>query len=232
MITSEPYPSSPSRGSIQDQVTSYLSGLVPAGAVDTGICAFFTVMTVILAALGYRHAHRQKWLSGWLSGPVAVLTSLIAASYGTSGLPVLFGVDPSSRDPKSLLVAVVVALLAGALVAGATWPVAVHASAYRGSPITPVDLRDWVIQGDRLYAGGGAAAGAAAGWIVLGPLLALTGAVIGLLVAVTVVTLRAPATPAARSAPMQPPAAQPGQVRPPVAPPTVPAPPVVSDEGW
>jgi len=224
MVLSEPYPSSPSGGSIQDQITSYLSGLVPPGLIDTGVAAFITVVTVLLAALGYHHARRGKWLSGWLSGPSAVLTSLIAASYGVSGLPALFGVDPLARDPKSLFAAVVVALLAAALVAGATWPVAVHASAYRGSPITPVDLREWVLQGDRLHAGGGAAAGAAVGWIVLGPLLSVAGAVIGLLVTATVVTLREPATQAARSE-------RPEHPRPPV-PPHAPVPPVISDEEW
>jgi len=225
MITSEPYPTSPS--GIQDQITAYLSGLVPPGLVDTGICAFFTVVTAILAGLGYHHARRQKWLSGWLSGPVAVLTALIAASYGVSGLPDLLGVDPLARDPKSLLTAVVVALLAGTLVAGAAWPVAVHASAYRGSPVTLQDLREWVLQGDRLYAGGGAAAGAALAWIVLGPLTCVAGAVLGLLVTAVVVTLRAPATPAVRPEQPRPPAV-PHEHRPPRAP----VPPVISDEDW
>ncbi len=229
MIFAEPYPTSP--GSIQDQVTSYLSGLVPPGAVDTGVCVAFTVVTAILAALGYRHAHRQKWLSGWLSGPAGVLAALIAASYGTSGIPNLVGVDPLAREPKSLLAAVVAALLAAALVAGAAWPVAAHVAAYRDRPITLQGLKEWALE-ERLHSGGGAAAGAAVGWIVLGPLLCVAGAVIGFLVTAMVEHLRAPAARSARSAPMQPPAAQPGQVRPPVAPPTVPAPPVVSDEGW
>jgi hypothetical protein len=228
MWLSEPYPTSPSGGSIQDQVTAYLSGLVPPDLVDTGISAFFTVTTVILAALGYHHFRRGKWLSGWLSGPSAVLSSLIAARYGVSGLPALFGVDPFSRDPKSLFAAVVVALLAAVLVAGAAWPVAAHASAYRGSPITPLDLREWA-QAERLHAGGGAAAGAAVGWIAFDPLLCVAGAVIGLLVTAVVVTLRGTA---ARSAPTQPPAAQPEHRRPPVVPPTAHQPPVVSDEGW
>jgi len=224
MIFAEPYPTSPSGGSIPDQVTSYLGGLVPAGAVDSGVAAFFTVVTVILAALGYHHARSGKWLNGWLSGPVAPLTALIAASYGVSGLPNLFGVDSSARDPKSLLVAVVVALLAGALVAGAAWPVAVHATAYRGSPITLADLREWVHYGDRLYAGGGAAAGAAVGWLVLGPLMCVAGAGLGLLITAVVVTLREPAV---RPAPTQPPAAPPEH-----RPPPAPVPPVVSDEDW
>jgi len=225
MNLAEPYPSSPSGGSIQDQITSYLSGLVPAGAVDSGICAFFTVVTVILAALGYHHLCRQKWLNGWFLGPASILMALISASYGVSGLPALFGVDSFARDPKALLVDGAVALLAAALVAGAAWPVAVHASAYRGSPITLADLREWVLQGDRLHAGGGAAAGAAVGWIVLGPLTCVTGAVLGLLVAATVVTLRTPAVLAA-------PAAPPAHPQPPAAPPHAPVPPVVSDEGW
>jgi len=218
MWLSEPYPSSPSGGSIQDQVTSYLSGLVPPGLIDTGVSAFFTVMTVIVAALGYHHARRGKWLSGWLSGPSAVLTALIAASYGVSGLPDLFGVDPSSREPRSLLVVAVVALLAAVLVAGAAWPVAAHASASSGSPISVQDLREWVFV-ERLHAGGGGAAGAAVAWIVFNPLLVLAGAVIGLLVTAVAVTLRAPA-------------ARPEQTRPPVVPPPAPVPPVVSDEGW
>lgn len=231
-MLAEPYPTSPS--GIQNQITEYLSGLVPPGLIDTGIAAAFTIATVILAALGYHHARSGKWLCGWLSGPVAVLTSLIAASYGTSGLPALLGVDPLSRDPKSLGVAVVVALLAGALVAGAAWPVTVHASTYRGGPVTLGDLKEWVLQGDRLYAGGGAAGGAAAAWIVLGPLLSVAGAVLGLLITVTVVTLRAPATPAGRPAPTQP-----GQTRAPVVPrehrpqsAPAPVPPAVSDEDW
>jgi len=237
MNLTEPYPTSPSGSNIRDQITSYLSGLVPAGLIDTGIAAAFTIATLILAALGYRHARRQTWLSGWLSGPVAVLTALLAASYGVSGLPSLVGVDPLSRDPKSLLAAVVVALLAGALVSGAAWPVAAHASAYRGSPTTLADLKDWALQGDRLYAGGGAAAGAALGWIVLGPLLSAAGAVIGLLVTAVVVTLRAPAIPAARPEHPRPPAAPPEQPRPPVVPqehrpPHAPVAPVVSDEDW
>jgi len=227
MNLAEPYPSSPSGGSIQDQITGYLSGLVPPGLIDSGVAAFFAVVTLALAALGYHHARRGKWLSGWLSGPSAVLTALIAASYGVTGIPNLVGVDPFSRDPKSLLVAVVVALLAAALVAGAAGPVAAHASAYRGSPITPTDLREWVLQGDRLHAHGGAAAGAAVGWIVLGPLLCVAGAVIGLLITAVVVTLREPAAPVAR----------PEHPRPPVVPqvhrpPSAPAPPVVSDEDW
>ncbi len=231
MIISEPYPTSPPG---RDQVTSYLSGLVPAGAVDTGICAAFTVVTVILAALGYRHAHSGKWLNGWLSGPVAVLTSLIAVSYGVTGLPSLFGVDPLAGDPRALLAAVVVALLAGALVAAAAWPVAAHVAAYRDRPITLANLREWVLQGDRLYAGGGAAAGAALAWIVRGPLTCVAGAVLGLLVTAVVVTLREPATRAARPAPTQPQAAPPGQTRPPVVPPPAraPVPPAVSDEDW
>ncbi len=221
MNLSEPYPTSPS--GIQDQVTTYLSGLVPAGAFDTGIAAVFTVATLVLAALGYRHARRQKWLSGWLSGPLAVLTAVVAASYGTSGIPTMAGVDPSSLDPRSLFVSAVVALLAAVLVAGAAWPVAAHASAYRGEPTTLVDLREWVLV-ERLPAAGGAALGAALAWITLGPLTCAAGAVIGLLAVATVVTLRTPAVPAA-------PAAPPAHPQPPVVPPSAP-PAVVSDEGW
>ncbi len=221
MISGEPYPTSPSGGSIQDQITGYLTGLIPAGAVDSGICVVFTVVTALLAGLGYRHARRQKWLNGWLSGPSAVLTALIAASYGTSGLPNLVGVDSFSRDPRSLLVDAVVALLVAALVAGAATPVAVHVAAHRGSPINLADLRNWALA-ERLHSGGGAAAGAAVGWIMLGPLLCVAGAVIGLLVTAVVEHLRAPVIPAA----------QPEQRRPPVVPPHAPVPPVVSDEGW
>jgi len=225
MMLSEPYPTSP--GGIQDQITSYLSGLVPAGAVDSGVAAVFAMATLILAALGYHHARSGKWLNGWLSGPSALLAALIAASYGVSGLPTMAGVDQFALDPQAFIVDAAVALLAGALVAGAAWPVAVHASTYRGSPISLMDLREWVLQGDRLHAAGGAAAGAAVAWIVLGPLTCVAGAVIGLLVTVTVVTLRAPAIPAAR--PEQPrPAAVPQEYRPPHAP----VPPVVSDENW
>ncbi len=223
MMLAEPYPSptpSPLSG-IPDQVTAYLSGLVPAGAVDTGISAFFTVATVILAALGYHHGRRGRWLSGWLSGPAAVLMALIAASYGATGLPNLIGVDSFARDPKALLVDGAVALLAAVLVAGAAWPVAAHVAAYRGRPITLVELKEWA-QAERLHAGGGAAAGAAVAWIVLSPLLALAGAVIGLLVTAGVVTLRAPAVPAARPEQPRPPAALPEH--------RAPVPPPISDE--
>ncbi len=229
MVLAEPYPTpspSPTSG-ILNQVTSSLSGLVPPGLVNTGIAGLFAVTTMILAALGYNHARRGSWLSGWLSGPVAVLTAVVAASYGASGLPTMAGVDQFALDPQAFVVDAVVALLAGALVGAAAWPVAAHASAYRGSPTTLADLRDWVLQGDRLYAGGGAAAGAAVAWIVLGPLMCVAGAVLGVLVTVTAVTLHDPATPAVR----------PGQPRPPVLPqghrpPPAPVPPVVSDENW
>jgi len=222
MHLAEPYPSSPSGSSIQDQVTSYLSGLVPPGLIDSGICVFFTVTTVILAALGYHHARRGKWLSGWLSGPSAVLTSLIAASYGVTGLPNLLGVDSFARDPRSLAVDAAVALLVAALVAGAAWPVAAHVAAYRGRPINLVALREWA-QTQRLHAGGGAAAGAAVVWIVLGPLTCVVGAVLGLLITATVEHLRGPAIPST----------QPEHPGPPVVPPHAPvSPAVVSDEGW
>jgi len=220
MWLSEPYPTSPSR--IQNQITAYLRGLVPPGLVDTGICAFFAVVTAILATLGYRHARRGKWLNGWLSGPSSVVTALIAASYGVSGMPALAGVDPAARDPRTLLVDAGVALLAGALLAGAAWPVAMHAAAHLGCPISVQNLREWVLS-ERLHAGGGAAAGAAVGWIVLGPLTCVAGAVIGLLITATVEHLRGPAIPST----------QPEHPGPPVAPPHAPvSPPVVSDEGW
>ena len=222
MNLAEPYPTSPSPTSgIQDQVTGYLTGLIPVGLVDTGIGATFTVMTMILAVLAHHHARRQTWLGGTVFGPAAIFTALIAASYGTSGLPNLVGVDSFSRDPRSLLVDAVVALLVAALVAGAATPVAVHVAAHRGSPINLADLRNWALA-ERLHSGGGAAAGAAVGWIMLGPLLCVAGAVIGLLVTAVVEHLRAPVIPAA----------QPEQRRPPVVPPHAPVPPVVSDEGW
>jgi len=186
MNLAESYPLSPA--SIQTQITEYLSGLIPAGAVDSGICAIFAVVTAVLATLGYRHARSGKWLCGWLSGPVAVLTALIAASYGATGLPSLAGVDPLAREPRAVLAAVVVALLAGALVAAA-WPVALHVAAYRGSPVTLLELRAWA-QTTPLHAAGGAGAGAAVAWIVLGPLLSVAGAALGLLITWLVEHLR------------------------------------------
>ncbi len=225
MNLSEPYPTptpSPLSG-IPDQITGYLSGLVPAGLVDTGIAVVFAVPAVILAALGYHHTRRGTWLSGWLSGPSALIFALIAASYGVRGLPNLLGkggFDPAYPDMQSLLVSIVVALLAAILVGGASWPVAVHVTAYRGSQLTLVDLKGWVLQGDRLHAAGGAGAGAAVAWIGFDPLLCAAGTVIGLLVTVVVMTWRA--TPAVRSAPTRPPVAQPE--------PRSPAHPTISDE--
>ncbi len=229
MIFAEPYQSSP--GGLQDQITNYLSGLVPAGAVNSGVAVVLAVVTVILATLGYHHARRGTWLNGWLSGPVAVLASLLAAFYAARGLPVFAGVAPTALDPRALFVDVVVALLAAVLVGGAACPVAAHVSASRGAPTTLTDLREWALT-DRLPAAGGALAGGALAWIVVDPLTCVAGAVLGLLVTVTVVTLRSPAV--ARSAPTQPPAVQPGHPQPPAVPPPVRAPahPAVSDEDW
>ncbi len=188
MVLAEPYPTPPP--GIPSQVTGYLTGLIPPGVIDTGIAAFFAAATLILAALAHHHARRQTWLSGWFSGPVGILAAAIAVSYGVSGLPALAGVDSFARDPRSLFVDAAVALLAAALVAGAVWPVAVHVAAHRGSPINLVDLREWA-QTQRLHSGGGAAAGAAVGWIVLDPLLCVVGAVFGFLLTATVEHLRA-----------------------------------------
>lgn len=226
MWLAEPYPTpapSPTSG-ILNQVGGYLGGLVPPGLLDSGIALTFAVPAVILAALGYNHTRRGTWLSGWLSGPSALIFALIAASYGASGLPALLGTgsfDPGAPDPRSLVVSVVVAVLSGALVAGAAWPVAAHISAYRGEPTTLADLREWILV-ERLPAAGGAMGGGALAWITLGPPTCVAGAVLGLLVTVTVVTLRAAAIPAARSAPTRPPVAQPE--------PRTPAHPTISDE--
>lgn len=161
-------------------------------------------MTVLLAALAYHRARRETWLGGWLAGPVSIITALVAGSYGVSGLPNLVGVDSFARDPRALLVDAAVALLAAAVVAGAVWPVLAHVAAFRGRPITVADLRDWA-QTQRLHAGGGAAAGAAAAWIVLGPLLCAAGAVLGALATAVVEHLRGPAIPAARPEHRRPP---------------------------
>lgn len=196
MWLSDSYPLSPA--SIQNQITEYLSGLVPPGAVDSGICVVFAVVTAILAAMGYRHAQSEKWLSSWLSGPSSVLTALIAASYGVTGLPNLLGVDPLAREPRAVLAAVVVALLAGGLVAAAAWPVALHVAAYRGRSVTLLELRAWA-QTTPLHAAGGAGAGALVVWIV-DPLLVVAGAVLGLLITGLVEHLRGSAVPLSGSA--------------------------------
>ena len=216
MLLAEPYPTPPP--GIPGMVTNYLTGLIPAGVIDTTVSAFFAAATLILAALGHNHARRQTWLSGWFSGPVSILTALVAASYGVSGLPDLVGVDPFARDPQTFVVDVAVALLAGAVVAGAAWPVAARYAARCGRPTSVAALREWA-RARRLHAGGAAAAGAVAGWIAGGPLLCVAGAVIGALFVATVEHLRGPG-------------AQPEHPRPPGAPPRAPVPPVVSDEGW
>jgi len=84
MITAEPYPTPPP--GIPSQVTSYLTGLIPAGVVDTGIAVVLTGLTLILVAVGHRHARRENWFSGWVSGPAAIITSLVAATYAATGL--------------------------------------------------------------------------------------------------------------------------------------------------
>jgi len=197
MITAEPYPTPPP--GIPNQVTSYLTGLIPAGVLDSGAAVVLTGLTVILVAVGHRHAHRGNWCSGWVSGPVAIITALIAASYGASGLPDLAGVSPGDADPRTILVEAATALAAAVLIAGATWPVAMHVAAVRGSPISLPALRDWV-QTQRLHAGGGAAAGVVLAWIV-DPMLCVAGAVLGLLVTELIEHLRGPVVPVTPAAP-------------------------------
>jgi len=196
MITAEPYPTptpSPLSG-IPEQVTAYLDGLIPAGFVNTGVAAFFAVVTLILGALAHHHARRQTWLGGRLSGPVSIFTALVAASYGTSGLPNLAGVDSFARDPRSLAVDAALALLAAALVAGVAWPASVRLAAHRGRPVSLPVLRDWA-QTAPLHAAGGAAAGVVLAWIVFSPLLCVAGAALGFLATGLVEHLRGPAMP-------------------------------------
>jgi len=215
MVLAEPYPTPPP--GIPGMVTNYLTGLIPAGVIDGGIAALFAAVTLILAALAHNHARRQTWLGGWVSGPVSVITALIAANYGASGLPDLAGVDPFARDPQTLVIDVAVALLAGALVAVVAWPVAARYAARCGRPTSLAALREQA-RTQPLHAGGAAAAGAVAGWIALGPLLSVAGAVIGFLITATVEHLRGPAVPE--------------HLRRPPVPPHAPVPPAVSDEGW
>lgn len=208
MVTAEPYPTPPP--GIPNQVTSYLTGLIPAWVVDTSVAVVLTGLTVLLAVLAHHHARRGTWLGGWSSGPASIITALTAASYANSGLPALAGVSPGDLDPRTILVEAATALAAAALVTGATWPVAMHVAKHRGRPITVADLRAWVLA-ERLHAAGGAAAGAALSWIVFNPMLSGAGAVIGLLVTGTVERLRSPLVPApprehrAAPAPVPPP---------------------------
>lgn len=180
MITAEPYPTpSPSQTSgILDQVAQYLTKLIPPGVLDSGAAATLAGVTVILAALGHRHARQQNWCSGWVSGPLGIVTALAAASYAATGLPALAGVAPGDADPRTVVVEVAVALAVAVLLVGAVWPVAMHVAAYRGRPVTLLGLRAWA-QTTPLHAAGGGAAGALLAWAV-DPLLVVAGAVLGL----------------------------------------------------
>jgi len=200
VITAEPYPTpSPSQTSgILDQVTGYLTGLIPPGVLGSGAAATLTVLTVILAALGVSHARRGVWCSGWCSGPLGIVTALFAVSYASTGLPALAGVAPGDVDPRTIVVEVAVALFVAVLITGAIWPVAMHVAAYRGRQISLLELRAWVLA-ERLHAAGGAGAGALAAWIV-DPLLCVAGAGIGLLITGLVEHLRGPAVDRPESA--------------------------------
>lgn len=200
MIFAEPYPTpSPSQTSgILDQITRYLTGLIPPGVLDSGAAATLAVATVILAALGHRHARQQNWCSGWCSGPLGIVTALAAASYATTGLPALAGVAPGDLDPRTIVVEVAVALFVAVLLAGAAWPVAMHVAAHLGRPVSLLGLRAWA-QTTPLHAAGGGAAGALAAWAV-DPLLVVAGAALGLGGTWLVEHLRGPAVPRSESA--------------------------------
>jgi len=200
VITAEPYPSptpSPLSG-IPEQVTGYLAGLIPPGVLDSGAAAALAVVTVILAAVGHRHARQQNWCSGWCSGLLGIVTALFAASYASTGLPALAGVSPGDVDPRAIVVEGAVALFVAGLIAGAVWPVAVHVTAHLGRPVSLLELRDWV-QTTPLHAAGGGAAGALLAWIV-GPLFIVAGAALGLLITGLVEHLRGPQAPRSESA--------------------------------
>lgn len=200
MITAEPYPTpSPSQTSgILDQVTQYLTKLIPPGVLDSAAAATLTVLTVILAAVGHRHARQQNWCSGWCSGPLGIVTALWAASYAATGLPALAGVAPGDMDPRTIIVEVAVALAVAVLIAGAVWPVAVHVAAHLGRPVSLLGLRDWA-QTTPLHAAGGGAAGALLAWIV-DPLFVVAGAALGLGTTWLVEHLRGPQVPRSESA--------------------------------
>jgi len=200
VISAEPYPTpSPSQTSgILDQVTQYLTGLIPPGVLDSGAAATLTVLTVILAAVGHRHARQQNWCSGWCSGPLGIVTALWAASYAATGLPALAGVAPGDADPRTIVVEVVVALAVAVLIAGAVWPVEVHVAVHLGRPVSPLGLRDWA-QMAPLHAAGGAGAGALLAWAV-DPLLVVAGAALGLGITWLVEHLRGPQVPRSESA--------------------------------
>ncbi len=216
MITAEPYPTptpSPLSG-IPEQVTGYLTGLIPPGIIGSGIAVALTGLTLLLAVLGHRHARQQNWCSGWLSGPLGIVIALFAASYAATGLPALAGVSPGDVDPRTILVEAAVALAVATLVTGAVWPVAVHVALYRGRPISLPVLRDWALT-QRLPAAGGAAAGVVLAWIV-DPMMTAAGAVLGLLVTGLVEHLRGPAVPVT-PAPRREQQAMPAPVPPPVS---------------
>lgn len=180
MITAEPYPTpSPSQTSgILNQITEYLTKLIPPGVLGSGAAATLTVLTVILVAVGHRHARQQNWCSGWVSGPLGIVTALWAASYASTGLPALAGVAPGDTDPRTIIVEVAVVLFVAVLIAGAVWPVAVHVAAHLGRPVRLLGLRAWA-QTTPLHAAGGGAAGALLAWAV-DPLFVVAGAGIGL----------------------------------------------------
>lgn len=200
MITAEPYPTpSPSQTSgILNQATEYLTKLIPPGVLESGGAGTLAGVTVILAALGHRHARQQNWFSGWCSGPLGIVTALFAASYASTGLPALAGVAPGDVDPRTIVVEVTVALAVAVLIAGATWPVVIHVAAYRDRPVTLLGLRAWA-QTTPLHAAGGGAAGALLAWAV-DPLFVVAGAVLGLGATWLVEHLRGPAVERSESA--------------------------------
>jgi len=200
VITAEPYPTpSPSQTSgILNQITEYLTKLIPPGVLGSGAAATLTVLTVILVAVGHRHARQQNWCSGWVSGPLGIVTALWAASYASTGLPALAGVAPGDTDPRTIIVEVAVVLFVAVLIAGAVWPVAAHVAAYRGRPVRLLGLRAWA-QTTPLHAAGGAGAGALVAWIV-DPLLCVAGGVLGLLITGLVEHLRGSQVPRSGSA--------------------------------
>lgn len=199
MITAEyPTPSPSQTSGILDQISRYLTGLIPPGVIDSGAAATLTAATVILAALGHRHARSGVWCSGWCSGPLGIVCALFAASYASTGLPALAGVAPGDIDPRTVVVEVAVALAAAVLIVGAVWPVAVHGAAHLGRPVTLLGLRAWA-QTTPLHAAGGAGAGALLAWI-LDPLFVVAGAVLGLLITWLVEHLRGAAVDRSGSA--------------------------------
>jgi len=203
VIFAEPYPTptpSPLSG-IPEQVTGYLTKLVPPGVLDSGAAVVLTGLTVILVAVGRHHQRRGVWCSGWLSGPLGIAAALWAASYANTGLPALAGVAPGDVDPRTIVVEVAVALFVAVLIAGAVWPVAVHVAAHRGRPVSLLGLRDWA-QTAPLHAAGGAGAGALMAWIV-DPMLVVAGAALGLGATWLLEHLRGPGVAAQTGAPRE-----------------------------